>query len=431
VLPNSIAAELDWQPGDRIISINGKLIDDIIDFQFHIADEYAEVLMETQDGVEFLYQIEKDYNEDLGVSFAEITTDGIRQCHNRCLFCFVDQMPPSLRSTLYVKDDDYRYSFLQGTFVTLTNLKEDDLRRIAELKLSPLYVSVHTTNPELRARLLRNKRAAKIMEQLRFLAEHGIEIHAQIVLCARVNDEEELRRSIEDLRQLWPAIRSLAVVPVGLTQYRTHLTKIESISVDRAQATIDLVTHYQQTFLQELGTRFVYLADEFYLMTGQAIPHRDAYEGFPQLENGIGIVRLFIDDFAENLTRIRQPVKLKERFLLLTGVAAAPILADILEQLNKLIDGNPIQMTVVENNFFGGLVTVAGLLSGSDIIKTVRNVADHRQYTGVLLPDILLNEDGVTIDDFSAPQLEQQLGIKTVFLPSYGSSLIDYLLSCS
>jgi putative radical SAM enzyme (TIGR03279 family) len=422
---------LNWQPGDRITAINGQTINDIIDFRFHIAEEYVEVLLETHEGTELLYEIEKDYDEELGVSFTEITADGIRQCHNRCLFCFVDQMPPLLRPTLYVKDDDYRYSFLQGTFVTLTNLKEDDLSRIAELKLSPLYVSVHTTNPDLRARLLRNKRAAQIMEQLRYLADHGIEIHAQIVLCAGVNDGDELRRSIEDLRQLWPAVRSLAVVPVGLTQYRTHLATIENISVDRAQATIDLVTHYQQIFLQELGTRFVYLADEFYLLTGQSISDQDAYEGFPQLENGVGIVRLFLDDFAENLTRIQQPVKLSERFLLLTGIAAAPILNEVLEQLNKQIDGYPIQMIVAENNFFGGLVTVAGLLSGADIIKAVKNVRDHRQYTKVLLPDILLNEEGVTIDDYSALQLEQQLGLKTVFLPSYGSSLIDYLLSCS
>lgn len=422
---------MDWRPGDRIIAINGQRIEDIIDFRFHIADENVDILLEIENGEEILYQIEKEYDEELGVSFAEITADGIRQCQNRCLFCFVDQMPPSLRSTLYIKDDDYRYSFLQGTFVTLTNVTENDLRRIAELKLSPLYVSVHTTNPELRVKLLRNKKAAAIMDQLRYLAHHGIEIHAQIVLCAGINDGEELRRTIEDLRQLWPAVQSLAVVPVGLTQYRAHLATLDNISIDKAQEIVDLVSSYQKVYLQELGSRFVHLADEFYLLTGQEIPDRDAYEGFPQLENGVGIVRLFLDDFAENFSRIRQPIKLYERLLLLTGMAAAPVLDKILKQLNEKIDGYPIQMAVVENSFMGETVTVAGLLSASDIIGTFLNkVPNHRQYTKVLLPDILLNEEGATIDDYTAPQVEEKLGISTVFLSSNGSSLIDYLLGC-
>lgn len=431
VHPNSIAAELDWQPGDRVISINGQEIYDIIDFRFQTAEEYVEVLLRTGNGTDLVYQIEKEYHEELGVSFAGITNDGIRQCHNRCLFCFVDQMPHSLRSSLYVKDDDYRYSFLQGTFVTLTNVKKKDLRRIAQLKLSPLYISVHTINPDLRAKMLRNKQAAQIMDQLRYLARHDIEIHAQIVLCAGLNDGQELQKSILELSELWPAVQSLAVVPVGLTGYRRGLAEIEPINQDKAQETIDLVTRYQELFLHRLGTRLVYLADEFYLLTGKDIPREEDYEGFPQLENGVGIVRLFLDNFAESLKRINKPLEISERYLLVTGVAAAPVLEKSLNELNKKIKGFPIEMAVVENRFFGGLVTVTGLLSASDIIKQLKNCLLENQFSTVLLPDILLNESGLTIDDYTTEQLEQQLGIKIVILPSSGSGLPDYLLRCN
>lgn len=429
VLPHGIGSQLKWKPGDRLLYINGKEINDILDYQFQVAEEYLDIVIRTRDGKDFLYQIEKDYDDELGISFSEITADGIRQCRNRCLFCFVDQMPPFLRETLYVKDDDYRYSFLQGTFVTLTNVDNEELRRIASMRLSPLYVSVHTTNPELRVRMLRNKNASRIMEQLTFLSQHGIEIHAQIVLCEGINDGEELKRTIQELGQLWPSVQSLAIVPVGLTKFRHHLAKVEGISHHNAVDTLNLVSGCQQFYLEKIGTRFVFLADEFYLQTGKEIPAEEDYEGFPQLENGVGIVRLFIDDFAEALKNLPKPIPVREQYLVATGYAAAPVLTKAIEQLNRWIEGPPINLVQIENNFLGPSVTVAGLLSGADIVRALKPISTGTDCTTILLPDILLNDDMLTIDDYNLTQLEQALGKKVVFLPPNGSSLINYLVN--
>lgn len=431
VLPHGIGSQLKWKPGDRILYINGKEINDILDYQFQVAEELLDIVVRTSEGKEYLYQIEKDYDDELGVSFSEITNDGIRQCRNRCLFCFVDQMPPSLRKTLYVKDDDYRYSFLQGTFVTLTNIDDEELKRIASLRLSPLYVSVHTTNPELRVKMLRNKNASRIMDQLKFLSQHGIEIHAQVVLCEGINDGQELKKTIQELGQLWPSVQSLAIVPVGLTKFRRHLPKVEGISQSNALQTLHLVSSCQQYYLEKIGTRFVFLADEFYLQTGREIPAQEEYEGFPQLENGVGIVRLFIDDFEEALKDLQQPIPVQERYLVATGYAAAPVLSKVIDQLNRWTVGTPVNLVKIENNYLGPSVTVAGLLSGADIINSLQPISAETNCTIILLPDILLNDEMLTIDDYNPTQLEQALGRKVVFLPPNGSSLIDYLVNCS
>lgn len=427
VLSQGIGAELDWESGDRIIAIGGIEITDLIDYQFQIAEEYLEVLIVKKDGSPLIFELEKDYDENLGVSFTSIINDEIRQCHNRCLFCFVDQLPMELRPTLYVKDDDYRYSFLQGTFVTLTNISPKDLERIVSLRLSPLYVSVHTTNPELRVKMLRNKNAAKLMEYLKVFAKQGIEIHTQIVLCAGVNDGLELKKSIEDLSQLWPSARSLAVVPVGLTKFREGLANVRAITLEIAKETIEMISNYQNQFLQELGTRFVYLSDEFYLQTGEEIPAAETYEDFPQLENGVGLVRLFIDEFYEALDKLQYPSAVQKRYLIVTSCAAAPVITGLIDQLNQLITGISLHVAIIENHFLGSTVTVAGLLSGSDLVAGLLSILKKEKYSAILLPDIILNKDGLTIDNFTKIQLEEDLGIKTIFLPCHGSSLIDYL----
>lgn len=429
VSPHGLGAQLNWKPGDRIISINGRPINDILDYQFQTADDTLQILVRTADGKDVSYLVEKNFDDEFGVSFTEITSDGIRQCRNRCLFCFVDQMPPSLRETLYVKDDDYRYSFLQGTFVTLTNVSDKDLERIVSMRLSPLYVSVHTTNPALRAQMMRNQKAARIMDQLEFLSRHGIEIHAQIVLCEGVNDGIELERSIRELAQLWPSVRSLAIVPVGLTQFRRNLPEVRSISRANALQIVDYVSRCQQDYLVRIGTRFVFLADEFYLQTGKDIPGEEEYEGFPQLENGVGIVRLFLDDFAEALLHLREPLPVRERLVVVTGWAAAPILRSAVAELNRRIAGPPLQVVAVANHFLGTSVTVAGLLSGTDIIQTLQAHAAADDFDTVLLPDILLNDDMLTIDNYHARDFEPALGKKVVFLPTGGASLIDYLVN--
>lgn len=431
ISPHSIGARLNWKPGDRIISINGRNINDILDYRFQVAEDTLEICISTLEGNVTLYRIEKNFDDDLGVSFTEITNDGIRQCRNRCLFCFVDQMPPSLRKSLYVKDDDYRYSFLQGTFVTLTNVDEEDLKKIASMRLSPLYVSVHTTNPELRAQMMRNKKASRIMEQLEFLSQHGIEIHAQIVLCEGINDGAELARSIRELARLWPAVQSLAVVPVGLTKFRRDLPLVHGISPGNALEIVESVSRYQQEYLEKMGTRFVFLADEFYLQTGKEIPTQEEYEDFPQLENGVGIVRLFLDDFAARLEDLREPLPVQERCLIVTGRAATPILAKAVAELNRRIAGYPLELVTVENHFLGSSVTVTGLLSGADIIETLQDRLLKDSDATVLLPDIILNDDMLTIDSYHASQFEAILGNKVVFLPTNGSSLIDYLVNPS
>jgi len=419
--PGSIAAQIGVEPGDRLLALNGNPVDDWLDYRFYSTDEQLTVTLGKKSGERWLLDIEKDYDEDLGLVFAEPLAT-LHRCQNRCLFCFVDQMPPGLRSSLYVKDDDYRLSFMEGNFVTLTNVGERELKRIADQKLSPLYISVHTTNPALRRRMLGHPRAGNIMAQLRFLHDAGIEMHTQVVLCPGLNDGAELQRTVRDLAGLWPAVRSLAVVPVGRTRFREGLYPLRGFTPAESRGLVEEITRQQAQYVQELGSAFIHLADEFYLTAGQEVPPAAAYEGFPQLENGVGLARLFLDEWSAVRDKLPEGVP-PRRVTVVTGRLGAQLLAPVAEHLNR-IRGLHLDLAVVENDFFGRTVTVAGLLTGTDIRKQLRGkmLGDL-----VVVPQSALRNGHLFLDDTTLPELQNALRVPVV-AASGPEELVHYAL---
>jgi len=406
--PGSIAAELGLSPGDRLLSINDQPVQDIIDYRFLCATEDLVARVWTRQGEEWELEIEKDYHEDLGLDFGEHSFGPTRRCHNRCLFCFVDQMAPAMRETLYVKDDDYRLSFWQGNFISLTNVKDEDLQRIISRKMSPLYISVHTTNPDLRCRMLNNRFAGRIMEQLEKLALGGIEMHTQVVLCPEINDGPELERTVRDLAGLWPRVRSLAVVPVGVTRYREGLYRLRPFTKEEALRVIETIEGYRQAFTGKWDYPFVYASDEFYLMAGKPIPDTEYYADFPQTENGVGLVRLFLDEWDAVEQELPAAVSQPRRVTLVTGTSGARVLRPVVERLNR-VKNLTVNLEVVPNNFFGHTVTVTGLLTGQDILKALagKKIGDL-----LVLPSVMLRDgEDVFLDDLTVEEFAGRLGV--------------------
>ncbi len=407
IKPDSIGAELGLEPGDRLLEVNGEPVQDIIDLSFALAEEEIELLIERDSGEQELIAFEKEYDEDLGLEFESAVFDKVRHCANHCIFCFVDQMPEGMRDSLYVKDDDYRLSFLYGNFITLTNLTSRDLSRIARLHLSPLYVSVHTTNGELRQQMLGNKQAGKIVAQLSQLAEQGIEIHTQIVLCPGFNDGNELEKTINDLYTLRPAVLSLAIVPVGLTRYRDNCQPLTKFSPAAAGEIIELVQKWQNKCRQESQESFVYVADEFYLAAGKEIPSYECYDGFPQLENGIGLVRSFLADWEQEevtMTGYSEPHYID----VVCGVSAEKILTPLLADFR--VPNLNIRVIAAENSFFGKDITVTGLLTGGDIITALQKLPGQR--TGIIVPGVALKKgEQVFLDDMTPEQIAAKLQV--------------------
>jgi len=408
---NSIADELRLQPGDVLLQINGQEISDILDYQYLIADEYLQVLVRKYNEEHWLLEIEKDYDESLGLAFQDDGWGPTRQCANKCIFCFVDQMPGQMRPTLYIKDDDYRLSFAQGNFITLTNAGSADLERIAQMRLSPLYVSVHTTNPALRQKMMGNTRAEKIMDQLRYLANAGIQMHTQVVLCPGINDGPELNRTITDLAELWPAVRSLAVVPVGLTAHRQGLFGLRSYNAPEARAVVCEINLWQKVFIAEYQYPFVFASDEFYLLAGAPIPSAEDYGGFPQTENGVGLVRLFMDEWQQLAGLLPERIENPVRCSLVTGTLAGSLLAQVVAELNQ-IAGLRMKLHVLENNYFGKTVTVAGLLTGQDLLAGLkgRDLGDR-----LFIPGVMLREgEHVFLDDITLEELAGRLKVQVI-----------------
>ena len=395
VFPDSIARELGLEVGDLLLSINDQLPRDYIDFVYLTSDDSFLLKVRKNSGQEVSMEVWREPGEELGFQLEGIIYDELRECSNHCMFCFVHQMPEGLRKTLSLKDDDYRFSFLQGSFITLTNLSVEDIERIKLLKLSPLYVSVHTTNPELRQRMMGNKRAGRIMEILRDLSAAGIAFHAQIVLCPGINDGAELQRSIEDLASLRPNLLSLAVVPVGLTRYRENLYPLRNFTPAEAEQVLELVVSYQEQFARE-DENFLYLSDEFYLLTGRKFPLDEEYHDYPQLENGVGLSRLLLDEFAVIRNELPEKLETPLSLLLVTGQLAAQVLREPVEVLNA-VSGLRVDILSVVNEFFGAKVTVAGLLTGTDLKEAILE-KDPRDYDLVVLPTVVLNDAGLFID---------------------------------
>lgn len=414
VHPEGLAAALGLEPGDELLAINGHRLRDVIDVRFYGAEEDLELLVRQQ-GELVLYEVERDYEEPLGIEFTHPTFDiDIRRCNNLCEFCFVLQTAPGMRRTLYIKDDDYRYSFLQGHYVTLTNLSQEDWARIEEQHLSPLYVSVHATALDLRRKILRNPEAPDIMAQLRWLGERGIQTHTQIVVTPGLNDGQHLDRSIADLATLWPAVRSVSVVPVGITSH--HKYGHRPHTQPEARQVMQQVRGWQIKFQGELGIRFAYLTDEWYLRLEQPPPPLEAYDGLALEENGLGMLRAFLDDWAalkealerQEGTATGPDPAADSQVTMVTGTLFGPTLAETATEFARLT-GTSVQVIPVVNQRLGASITVAGLLMGRDVLDELNK---HALGDFVFLPRTMFNyphSGGITLDDVSQERISHEL----------------------
>ena len=374
VYKDSIADELGIEVGDLLISINGEPIHDIIEYRFLLSDEYLEVEIQKQNREVYIYEIEKDYDDDLGIEFTNPIIDKAKSCRNKCVFCFIDQLPKGMRETLYFKDDDSRLSFLQGNFVTLTNMSEEDINNIIKYRISPINISVHTTNPELRKTMIKNKFAGNLYSIMERLAEAQIQMNCQIVLCPGYNDKEELERTVSDLTKLYPYVNSAAAVPVGITKHREHLPNLEIFNEKTAGETIDQVDKLQKKYLKELGTRFIFLSDEFYIMANRKLLDYDEYEGFIQFENGVGMISKFereIKDYLENLSEDHKS-KIK-KVSIATGHSAYEFMCEMAKCIMEKCPNVQIDVYKIINNFFGDTITVSGLVTATDIIDQLKD----------------------------------------------------------
>jgi putative radical SAM enzyme (TIGR03279 family) len=412
VVPGSIAEEVGFSAGDRLVAINGQPLRDLIDYRFFCAEEFLTLEVLDDRNRPHSIEIEKDFDEDLGLEFASALFDGLIQCNNRCPFCFIDQQPPGKRASLYLKDDDYRLSFLYGSYLTLTNLSSQEWERIDRLRLSPLFVSVHATNPEVRSRLLQNDRAGKILENLAWFQTHRLQIHAQVVLCPGINDGAELERTIRDLVSFHqgdiPAVASVAVVPVGLTKFRpASEDPLVPVSIEDAQRVIHQIEALQAEFRQAHDSTFVWLADEWYLIAQQELPSSESYEDYPQLGNGVGSIRRFIDDFTAEIAECQPPAH-PVTYTWVVGNAVAQAFEPIVDRLNQFA-GLQINLVPIASDYWGQTMTVTGLITGQDLVKNLQNLPLG---DGILIPTVMLKHDEAKfLDDMTLTELEQKLGV--------------------
>ncbi|MCI6997665.1 MAG: DUF512 domain-containing protein [Eubacterium sp.] len=421
VLPGSIAEELELEPGDELLSVNGQQIEDVFDYHYLINDEYLEILIRKPDQEEWELEIEKDYEEDLGIEFDSSLMDEYRSCRNKCIFCFIDQMPKGMRDTLYFKDDDSRLSFLQGNYVTLTNMSDHDIDRIIRYHLSPINISFQTTNPELRCRMLNNRFAGDIFPKVQRLYEAGIEMNGQIVLCKGINDGEELERSIRDLSKYLPHLRSVSIVPVGLSRYREDLYPLEPFTKEDAQKVLDTVKKWQDQLYPQYGLHFIHCSDEWYILAQQPIPREEEYDGYLQLENGVGMVRLLESEVLEELSN-RKPDDRKRRISIATGKLAAPFIRENISHIQKLYPGIEVNVYSIRNDFFGEMITVSGLVTGQDLKK---QLAGRELGECLLIPcNMLRAGENVFLDDVTVEELEAALGVPVEVVDEDGASLV-------
>ncbi|NQE35591.1 TIGR03279 family radical SAM protein [Microcoleus asticus] len=438
VIPDSICAEIGFEPGDSIVAVNGQKPRDLIDYQFLCADEFIELEVLDAKGKSHKLEIEKDYDEDLGVEFETALFDGLIQCNNRCPFCFIDQQPPGKRETLYLKDDDYRLSFLYGSYLTLTNLTQKEWDRIEQMRLSPLYVSVHATEPEVRIRLLKNLRAGKILEQIKWFQERRLQIHAQVVVCPGINDGEHLERTLLDLAKFHtgnnPAVASVAVVPVGLTRFRPAEDELIAVTAEKAREVIEQVQKIQVLLSKGKGgkkakkpnskSRCIWLADEWFLIAGLDLPSAADYEDYPQIGNGVGSIRQFIQQFETAFEKL-QPMQVEpaRKLVWVVGNAVEKAFEPIVQQLNQ-IPGLSVNMAALCSRYWGQTITVTGLLTGQDLLEALqgRDLGD-----GILLPSVMLKQgEPRFLDDMTLEQLASSL--KTRILPVSG---VEELISAA
>ncbi|MBE9202898.1 TIGR03279 family radical SAM protein [Synechocystis salina LEGE 06099] len=411
VLPGSLGEEMGFEPGDAIVRINGQAPRDLIDYQFLCADDYLELDVLDSQGELHELAVEKEFDQDLGLGFETALFDGLIQCNNRCPFCFIDQQPPGKRESLYYKDDDYRLSFLYGSYLTLTNLSAKEWQRIEQLRLSPLYVSIHATEASVRERLLKNHRAGQILDQLAWFQARRLQIHAQVVVCPGINDGIHLERSLRDLAQFHqgetPAVISVAVVPVGLTRFRPQEDELSPVSRSKAREVIAQVQALQKEFAQQLGSNFAWLADEWFLIARQPLPPESHYEDYPQIGNGVGSIRQFIKEFQQQAQAFLPPAIAKAKTLTwVVGNAVEHAFEPLVEQLNQ-VEGLTVNLAPLNSDYWGQEITVTGLLTGQDLIAklTGRDLGD-----GILLPALMLKHDDTCfLDDLRVADVAEEL----------------------
>lgn len=425
VLSGSIAEEMEIEPGDSIVAVNDHPIEDIFDYQYLINEEYIELLVKKSDGEEWLLEIEKDYDEDLGIVFENSLMDNYKSCYNKCIFCFIDQNPKGMRDTIYFKDDDSRLSFLQGNYITLTNMKDADIDRIINYHLAPINISVHTTNPTLRCSMLHNRFAGSILEHIRKFYNAGIPMNGQIVLCKGVNDGDELRRTISDLMEFVPVMESLSVVPVGLTDYRDGLFHLEPFGSADAGEVIDIIEEFQDIAYARHGIHFVQASDEWYINAGRDFPEAERYDGYIQLENGVGMVRLLLDEFEDEYSAVSGDDREYE-VSIATGVLVYDSIKLLVDRMSEKFPNVKIHLYKIINDFFGHRITVTGLLTGGDIIKQLkgRPLGDR-----LILPsNVLMADEPKFLDDITLDELKDALQVPVCIVESSGADFVHAVI---
>ncbi|MDD2978717.1 MAG: DUF512 domain-containing protein [Hespellia sp.] len=428
VLAGSIAEEMGIEPGDKLLSINENLIEDVFDYHFYVNDEEIVLLIEKESGEQWELDIEKDPEEDLGIEFEQSLMDEYRSCRNKCMFCFIDQMPKGMRDTLYFKDDDSRLSFLQGNYITLTNMSEEDVRRIVRYHLEPINISFHTTNPELRCKMLNNRFAGEALDKVQILYDGGIEMNGQIVLCKGVNDGAELERTISDLTRYLPYLQSVSVVPVGLTKFRDGLYPLESFSQEDAREVLGIIHKWQKKVYEEYGFHFIHAGDEWYILAKEELPEERRYDGYLQLENGVGMMRLLENEFQEAVDGV-VPDEGSCEVSIATGYLAYDFIREMLEVLLQKLPNHKVNLYRIRNDFFGEKITVAGLITGTDLISQLKGQPLGER---LLLPcSMFKNGENVFLDDITLEEVEEALQIKVKIVQSSGQDLVDAIARSS
>ena len=428
----SIAQEMGIEAGDSLLAINGEEVEDIFDYQYLIQDEYIEVLIRKPSQEEWLLEIDKEYEEDLGLVFENGLMDDYRSCCNKCIFCFIDQMPPGMRETLYFKDDDSRLSFLQGNYVTLTNLSDRDVERIIRYHLSPINISFQTTNPQLRCRMLNNRFAGEALKKADRFFEAGIEMNGQIVLCKGINDGEELEKSLRDLSRYLPYLRSVSVVPVGLSRYREGLYPLQPFTKEDAKKVLEQIHRWQKALFDRYGLHFVHASDEWYILAGQELPDEDNYDGYLQLENGVGMLRLLMEEFRDSLRQLEENgamarwQKKKREVSAVTGRISAPYIRRMADRLEEKFPGLTVHLYPIRNDFFGEQITVTGLLTGQDIIAQLKGKELGEE---LLLPvNVLRSGENVLLDDVTTQDISKALQVPVNIVKSSGYDFTETIL---
>ena len=421
----SIAQELGIEPGDKLLCINDNEIEDVFDYHYYVNDEELVLLIEKPDGEQWELEIEKDYDEDLGIVFEQGLMDEYRSCRNKCIFCFIDQMPKGMRDTLYFKDDDSRLSFLQGNYVTLTNMSEHDINRIINYHLEPINISFQTTNPELRCMMLHNRFAGEALKKVDMLYEGGIQMNGQIVLCKGINDGEELERSISDLTKYLPYLQSVSVVPVGLSKYRDGLYPLEAFTKEDAEKVLDTIEKWQKKIYEEYGLHFIHAGDEWYILAEREVPEEARYDGYLQLENGVGMLRLLKEEFEEAYKTLQGDDREIE-VSIATGALVYDYLAEFVRRLNQKFPKVKVHLYKIINHFFGEQITVSGLITGQDLIAQLKG---KELGTHLLLPcNMLRSGEEVFLDDISLDDVKESLQVEVDIVKSSGQDFIEAII---